>query len=313
MRKWIEIMGKMKKAGSLVLICLLILQLAAGALSTARSDEPIAAPDVDSVETSAEQTESKPEKLQTPDSGEADLSSAESPLTEPVTENDPADTTDEIQLGGYEGMHTDSDEDLTAPIPSQTGEEDPDVPVTDEITADVPATAAPETVPVITEPTEPDPADLLPVEAPAAAPASSEGQGGLYDIADPDPNYSYKVVKVTGSDRDLLERLVMGEAGDQGYIGAAMVAQCIKDAMTYQGYKTVAEVRSKMKYSGSVSRKPNSDVIKAVAYIFDEGGYAVQHPMLYFYYSRNGIKKGFHETQEFVVQYKDHRFFWKKK
>ncbi len=105
----------------------------------------------------------------------------------------------------------------------------------------------------------------------------------------------------------------MGEAGDQGYIGAAMVAQCIKDAMIYDGYTSVAAVRKSLKYSGSISRQPNNDVKKAVAYIFDEGGYAVQHPILYFYYSANGIKKGFHETQEFVVQYKDHRFFWRKK
>ncbi len=302
-------MSKLKKTGALVLIGLLALQFAAVTVSTMRSDAPLAEPATETVGTVT--TESKKDP-----SGDAQAPALTSPVMNaeqtgshdipqiapptvtavpPVTTGAP-DTTDEIQVGGYESGHTDdSDEptvEPTLPIPSTNEGETPEIPQT--------------------EPPQTEPIDTTPAEAPPAAPATSEGQGGLYDIADPDPTYGYRVVTVTGEDRKLLEALVMGEAGNQGFIGAAMVAQCIKDAMVIDGYETVAEVRVRMKYSGSITRTPNEDVIKAVAYIFDEGGYAVQHPMLYFYYSRNGIKKGFHETQEFVVEYKDHRFFMRK-
>lgn len=305
MKKWNEIfMDKLKKTGAIVLICLMTLQLAAVTVSTMRSDRPLAEPETESVgAATAESRNDPPDPAQIPaqtspvmsdePSEPQDIPQIAPPTvtTEPsVTTDDAADTTDEIHIGGYEGGHTIDEDDPTAdptePIPSPTEESDP---------------AAPET----------EPQDSTPAEAPPAAPATSEGQGGLYDIADPDPDYGYKVVKVTGEDRELLEALIMGEAGNQGFIGVALVAQCIKDAMVYRGYETVAEVRAKLKYSGSITKTPNEDVKKAVAYIFDEGGYAVKHPIMYFYSCKNGIKNGFHETQEFVVQYKYHRFFWR--
>jgi hypothetical protein len=136
-------------------------------------------------------------------------------------------------------------------------------------------------------------------------------QGGLLTIDDPDYSYGKKIIEITGDERGLLERLVMGEAGDQGFIGAALVAQCIKDAMTYCGYTSVQQVITKMQYSGSTSRTPNKNVLDAVAYVFDEGGYAVRHPILYFY-AYTSHYSSWHETQELIVQYKDHRFFWRK-
>jgi hypothetical protein len=66
-----------------------------------------------------------------------------------------------------------------------------------------------------------------------------------------------------------------------------------------------------MQYSGSTSRTPNKNVLDAVAYVFDEGGYAVRHPILYFY-AYTSHYSSWHETQELIVQYKDHRFFWRK-
>lgn len=130
----------------------------------------------------------------------------------------------------------------------------------------------------------------------------------LLDIANPDTDYCGKSVSLTADDRDLLERLVMGEAGDQGFEGAALVAQCIRDTMVYKGISTVAEVRKIYKYSGSIKRKPNQDVLDAVAYIFDEGGYAVRHEVYYFY-APSLCKGKWHETQTFVIEYKDGRFF----
>lgn len=144
-----------------------------------------------------------------------------------------------------------------------------------------------------------------------------QSQGGLIDIEDPQEAYVKKLastkITVTGEDRDLLERLVYGEAGNQGPVGIALVAQCIRDAMLYEGFDSVAEVRTKFQYAGSIYRGTSDLVKEVVAYIFDEGGYAVEHPILYFYAPRNGepTQDGFHETQVFVVQYNKSRFFWK--
>lgn len=140
-----------------------------------------------------------------------------------------------------------------------------------------------------------------------------QSQGGLIDVEDPKDAYKGGKVSVTGADRDLLERLVYGEAGNQGPVGIALVAQCIRDAMLYEGFDSVAEVRTKFQYAGSIYRGTSDLVKEVVAYIFDEGGYAVKHPILYFYAPRNGIPSsgGFHESQVFVVQYKNSRFFWK--
>lgn len=131
------------------------------------------------------------------------------------------------------------------------------------------------------------------------------GPESLFGIGNPDSSYKSVSVRVTGKDRDVLERLVMGEAGNQGFEGAALVAQCIRDAMVYDGYGSVEEVRKTLKYSGSLEYEPSQDVLDAVEYIFDQGNCAVEHRILYFY-SANG---GWHETQNFIIQYKAHRFF----
>lgn len=131
----------------------------------------------------------------------------------------------------------------------------------------------------------------------------------LLDISNPDVNYTGKSVSLSASDRDLLERLVMGEAGAEGYEGAALVAQCIRDTLVYKGYDSVEAVRQGCKYSGSIDKKPNQNVKDAVAFIFDDGGYAVKHKIFYFY-AYKWCKSSWHETQTLIVQHGGHRFFY---
>jgi spore germination cell wall hydrolase CwlJ-like protein len=133
-------------------------------------------------------------------------------------------------------------------------------------------------------------------------------QGGLVDIASPDSSYGNAVVSITGNDRSILEHLVMGEAGGQGFIGAALVAQCIKDMYIYGGYTSIDSLRRNCGYTGSLNNTPNQDVIDAVAYVFDQGGYAVQHRIFYFYAPALCTSK-WHESQNFIIQYGGHRFF----
>lgn len=134
----------------------------------------------------------------------------------------------------------------------------------------------------------------------------------LLKINKPDNSYNGTIVKLSKNDRYILEHLVMGEAGNQGYIGASLVAQAIRDTMVYKNIKTVEEVRISHKYSGRIDIEPNKDVIDACKFIFDEGGCAVRSKLFYFY-APGVVKSKWHESQNFVVEYKGHRFFkpWK--
>lgn len=130
----------------------------------------------------------------------------------------------------------------------------------------------------------------------------------LVNIENADIRYEGNKIKITGINRKYLEALVMSEAGGEGYIGCCLVAQTIRDTMCKEGIYDVKEIKKLYKYSGSLDSEPNEDVLNAVAYIFDEGGVAVSHRLIY-YYAPKLCKGGFHETQEFVLEYGGHRFF----
>jgi spore germination cell wall hydrolase CwlJ-like protein len=146
--------------------------------------------------------------------------------------------------------------------------------------------------------------------AQAKQPAATVSTSGKYllDIANPDANYVSYSVSLSDYDRDILERLVMGEAGGEGFIGCCLVAQAIRDTMISDGYKSVEALRTSMGYYGGLYNTPNEDALNAVKFIFDEGGAAVQHNIVYFY-APALCTSGFHESQEFVVAHNSHRFF----
>ena len=148
--------------------------------------------------------------------------------------------------------------------------------------------------------------DKKPVEKPVIT--TVDQSEALIDIDSPDENYTGSIVTLTTNDRDLLEHLVMGEAGGQGMYGAALVAQAIRDTMVYKGYNSVADVRSGLKYSASINNSPNQDVLDAISFIFDQGGIAVKHKVYYFYAFKSSYSS-WHESQHFVVEYGGHRFF----
>lgn len=133
----------------------------------------------------------------------------------------------------------------------------------------------------------------------------SEKAEALTDAAAYDPNYSPSYVDVDEGERDLLERIVMGEAGSLGYTCCALVAQAIRDTMNYTGITSVAQIIDEYQYEGDTDIQPNADVKNAVAFIFDENGSAVQHRVMYFYTGESE----WHETQNFVTEVNGERFF----
>ena len=148
-------------------------------------------------------------------------------------------------------------------------------------------------------------------EIPPEYPADYNAQWDKgYIVAIDNPDYSYECAQVTltDEDRDLLERLCMGEYGSGGFIGASLIAQAVKDAMCFDGYPTVASVIKNCHYTGSTSIAPSQDCIDAVNYIFDQNHDAVQHRILYMY-NPNLVQSAFHESQNLILTYGEVRFF----
>ncbi len=130
----------------------------------------------------------------------------------------------------------------------------------------------------------------------------------LLSISNPDPGYNPPCISLLDKDRDLLERLVMGEAGSLGYTGCALIAQAVRDTMLLEGTTSVEQIIKNYGYTASVSITPSSSAVEAVNFIFDNGGSAVQHRILYFY-AVSVCDSTWHEQQNFVVQYGNVKFF----
>ena len=138
---------------------------------------------------------------------------------------------------------------------------------------------------------------------------SASGSGDyLLDIDNPDPNYVGYSVSLNDEDRDMAGRILMGEAGGEGYIGMALVAQCIRDTYVNGSYSSIAQLLKQNGYYGSTSMAPSSTAMDVVNYIFDQGGSAVQHNIRIFY-ATNMCSSAWHESQEFVCQWNYVRFF----
>ena len=134
-----------------------------------------------------------------------------------------------------------------------------------------------------------------------------EMQGeALIEISEPELDYN--PVPISVEDRSLLEGLVMGESSGEGFEGAALVAQCIRDTMVEDNDFNTLSIKRNHGYYAGTGKEPSDDVKRAVAFIFDDGGYVVRHKIKYFY-APNVCSSPFHESQDFVIEYGGHRFF----
>ena len=168
------------------------------------------------------------------------------------------------------------------------------------------ATVRPTTQPTTAEPTIAF-ATAIPVEVPADHNAQWNA-GYLVAIDNPDTTYQCGQVTLCESDRDLLERLCMGEFGSGGFVGASLIAQAVKNAMCFDGYTSVQSVIEECRYTGRTDLEPNADCIRAVEYIFDENHDAVQHRIMYMY-NPDLVQSTFHESQNYILTYQSVRFF----
>lgn len=138
--------------------------------------------------------------------------------------------------------------------------------------------------------------------------SGASGGGYLMDISNPDPNYTPYAISLSDYDRDKIERVVMRESGYCGYNAMALVAQCMRDAWIRSGASSADAVISNYGYSGSMSLNPTAECKDVVSYIFDQGGSAVQHRVL-FYYASDYCSSSWHESQNYICAVGAERFF----
>ena len=133
-------------------------------------------------------------------------------------------------------------------------------------------------------------------QAPTAAPTptatAQEAPGPFYAL--------------TAEQRDIVERVVMAEAGGESFKGQMLVAQCILNACNKDGIEP-SEAVVRYQYT---KRRPDASesVKKAVAAVFDDGQTVTDEPVLYFY-APAIVASAWHESQDFVIEVGGHRFF----
>ena len=114
---------------------------------------------------------------------------------------------------------------------------------------------------------------------------------------------------LTDSERDTVERVVMGEAGGESFEGQMLVAQCILNGSEKRGIQPSEAVEA---YQYTKARpEPTQSVRDAVAAVFDKGETVTDEPVLYFY-NPALVRSDFHESQIFVIEVGGHRFFAEK-
>lgn len=122
-------------------------------------------------------------------------------------------------------------------------------------------------------------------------------------LADPEPVVFFTL---TPEQRTLIEEVVSAESRGEPYDGQVAVAQCILNACMKDGI-TPEQVLKEYRYT--TARAEATDSVKeAVAAVFDRGEGITEEPIIYFY-NPALVDSEFHESQTFVIEIANHRFF----
>lgn len=111
---------------------------------------------------------------------------------------------------------------------------------------------------------------------------------------------------LTPEQRTLIEQVVSAESRGEPYDGQVAVAQCILNACLKDGI-TPEKAIKKYKYT-SARVEPTASVKEAVAAVFDRGEGITEEPIMYFY-APALVNSKWHESQIFVIEIANHRFF----
>ena len=112
---------------------------------------------------------------------------------------------------------------------------------------------------------------------------------------------------LTVSERDIVERVVMAEAGGEGFDGQRLVAQCILNTAEAMDLRPDEVVLAPNQYA-SPANEASQEVKEAVSAVFDDGDMVTDEPIRWFYAPRY-VYSAWHENKAFVLEYGGHRFF----
>lgn len=120
---------------------------------------------------------------------------------------------------------------------------------------------------------------------------------------DPPPAF----YELTSEERDIVERVVMSEAGGEGYDGQRLVVQCILNTALATEQRPDDVVLTPGQYA-SPAGSATDEVKEAVAAVFDNGDFYTDEPIRWFYAPKYCTSE-WHESKTFVLEYGGHRFF----
>ena len=112
---------------------------------------------------------------------------------------------------------------------------------------------------------------------------------------------------LTDAERDIVERVVMAEAGGEGFDGQRLVAQCILNTAEAMDMRPDEVVLAPNQYA-SPAAEASQEVKDAVSAVFDDGDMVTDEPIRWFYAPRY-VYSAWHESKEFVLEHGGHRFF----
>lgn len=143
-------------------------------------------------------------------------------------------------------------------------------------------------------------ADPLPSET------ESDNSTVVQEIGQEQVVQEVKAYELTAEERDLVERVVMGESGGEEYVGQQAVAQCILNACEITGNRPAAIIEG---LSYTTHRPQASQSVKdAVSAVFDDGEKVIKETVIYFY-APDLVYSEWHESQQYVCTIGCHKFF----
>lgn len=112
---------------------------------------------------------------------------------------------------------------------------------------------------------------------------------------------------LTDAERDVVERVVMAEAGGEGFDGQRLVAQCILNTAEAMDLRPDEVVLAPNQYA-SPAAEASQEVKDAVSAVFDAGDMATDEPIRWFYAPAR-VYSAWHESKRYVLTYQNHKFF----
>ena len=112
---------------------------------------------------------------------------------------------------------------------------------------------------------------------------------------------------LTVSERNLVERVVMAEAGGEGFDGQRLVAQCILNTAEAMDMRPDEVVTAPNQYAAPAEHASEM-VMDAVSAVFDDGDMVTDEPIRWFYNDKL-VYSEWHEGKRFVMYFGNHKFF----